>query len=108
MSLEDGKMLRVLNGQQMQETDRFTINQMHMPSMVLMEKAAEAVVNTVLQETTSSDRILVVCGSGNNGADGVAAARMLHLKGRRVSAFLVGNRAHLTKESALQWHIAAN
>ena len=108
MSLEDGKMLRVLNGQQMQETDRFTIDQMHMPSMVLMEKAAEAVVNTVLQETTSSDRILVVCGSGNNGADGVAAARMLHLKGRRVSAFLVGNREHLTKESALQWHIAAN
>lgn len=101
-------MLRVLNGQQMQETDRFTIDQMHMPSMVLMEKAAEAVVNTVFQETAENDRILVVCGSGNNGADGVAAARMLHLKGCKVSTFLVGNREHLTKESALQWLIAAN
>lgn len=101
-------MLRVLNGQQMQETDRYTIDQMGMPSMVLMEKAAEAVFHTVFRNTSENDRILVVCGSGNNGADGVAVARMLHLKGRRVSLYLAGNEEHFTKESAMQWHIARN
>lgn len=101
-------MLRVLNGTQMQETDRYTIEQMGMSSMVLMEKAAEAVVSIVLKETTDRDRILIVCGSGNNGADGVAAARMLHLKGRHAALFLAGNQKHLTKESVLQWQIAGN
>ena len=88
-------MLRVLNGTQMQETDRYTIEQMGMSSMVLMEKAAEAVVSIVLKETTDRDRILIVCGSGNNGADGVAAARMLHLKGRHAALFLAGNQKRL-------------
>ena len=101
-------MLRILNGQQMQETDRYTIDRMQIPAMVLMEKAAEAVVDTVYRETTEKDRILIVCGSGNNGADGVAAGRMLHLKGRQVSLFLAGNREHFTKEAGLQWQIAAN
>lgn len=101
-------MFRILNGRQMQATDKYTIESMQMPAMVLMEKAAEAVVQAVLDETTEKDNILVVCGSGNNGADGMAAARMLHLKGRRVSLFLAGNREHFTREAALQWQIAEN
>ena len=70
-------MLRVLNAAQMQATDCYTIEQMQVPSMVLMEKAAEAMVAQILSDTLEDAEILVVCGSGNNGADGMAAARML-------------------------------
>lgn len=101
-------MQRVLNGQQMQETDSYTIRHMQMPAVVLMEKAAEAVFDRVYRDTSEADRILVVCGSGNNGADGVAVARMLHIKGRRVSLFLAGSREHFTQEAVCQWHIAGN
>lgn len=99
-------MLRVLTAAQMQTTDHYTIESMQMPAMVLMEKAAQSLVTEVLAHTDASDRILVVCGSGNNGADGMAAARMLHLKGRQVSLYLAGNRSHFTTEAALQWQIA--
>ena len=101
-------MLRVLNAAQMQATDHYTIETMQMPAMVLMEKAAEAMVTEVLQHTAPEDTILVVCGSGNNGADGMAAARMLHQKGRNVHLYLAGNSSHFTPEAALQWQIAGN
>lgn len=101
-------MLRILNAAQMQATDRYTIEQMQVPAMVLMEKAAEAMVNRLLADTSENDRILVLCGSGNNGADGMAAARMLHLKGRRTTLYLAGQESHFTKEAALQWQIARN
>ncbi len=101
-------MLRVLNAAQMQATDRYTIEQMQVPSMVLMEKAAEAMVAQILSDTLEDAEILVVCGSGNNGADGMAAARMLYLKGRHVALYLAGQKSHFTKEASKQWQIARN
>ena len=60
----------------MQKTDRYTIDVMQMPAMVLMEKAAEAVYEKLLDETFDRKRVLVLCGSGNNGGDGMAVARI--------------------------------
>ena len=54
------------------------------------------------------DVIWAVCGTGNNGADGVAAARMLHLKGYPVRVFLVGNPDKGTEEFRTQLKIAGN
>ena len=52
--------------------------------------------------------MLVVCGCGNNGGDGIAIARMLHLKGIRTHIFLAGKEESMTEETALQWKIARN
>lgn len=101
-------MKRILNSRQMQDTDRYTIDVMQMPAMVLMEKAAEAVYERLMIGTFDTKRVLVLCGSGNNGGDGMAIARMLTLHKANVELCLAGDPEHFTAESALQWKIAEN
>ena len=71
-----------VTAQQMKEIDQNTINGVGIPSMVLMERAALAVAEAAERMAAERKlgkkaRILAVCGTGNNGADGVAAGRIL-------------------------------
>lgn len=90
------------NGKQMKEADRYTIEQLHVPSLKLMERAAAACVETIYEKNWDLSRICIVCGSGNNGGDGFAAARLLAQDGCRVTVVMAGNPSHLTEESAYQ------
>lgn len=99
-------MRNLVSGSQMKEIDRYTIETIGIPSLVLMERAAYAVVCEALKSVTKKDRIWAVCGNGNNGADGIAAARMLYLKGYSVSVILAGSREHGTEEYKQQLAIA--
>lgn len=67
----------VLDAVGMKETDRYTIETVGIPSLVLMERAALAVTERVKKYATKESRIGVLCGTGNNGGDGVAVARLL-------------------------------
>ena len=58
-------------GAQMKQGDQKTITEMGMPSMVLMERAALSVVEMMESEQLDLKKVLVVCGSGNNGGDGL-------------------------------------
>ncbi|MFR0078651.1 MAG: NAD(P)H-hydrate epimerase, partial [Blautia sp.] len=69
---------------QMRELDRYTIQEQKLASGILMERAALAVVEQLEREEGTLGRVLVVCGAGNNGGDGVAFGRLLHLNGYRV------------------------
>ena len=51
------------------------------------------------KNTDSTPRIAVFCGPGNNGGDGIAAARLLREAGYRVRAFLVGDRTKMTRDA---------
>lgn len=93
---------------EMKSLDSHTITQMGVPSEVLMERAALAVVEEILRIADKREKILVVCGSGNNGGDGLAIARLLHLRGIRTHIFFQGNKNKMTRETALQWKIARN
>ena len=64
----------------MKEADEHTIQQIGIPSVVLMERAALQIVDTMIREKIDLRKALIVCGSGNTGGDGFAAAR--HLKER--------------------------
>ena len=111
-------MKYLVSGKQMKEIDRYTIEEIGIPSLVLMERAAMKVAEEIekifahLSKTKNpalhadKDEILAVCGNGNNGADGVAAARMLKQKGYCVSVLLAGTRDKGTKELLLQLDIA--
>lgn len=107
-------MEKVVTCSQMKLLDSGTIHNMHVPSLVLMERAALAVVEEICKHTdlmkshdgTKIGRILVVCGSGNNGGDGIAIARLLHLKGIETEIFLAGNPDKMTEETRHQWEIA--
>lgn len=100
-------MRRVVTTQQMKEADEYTIRKMGIPSLVLMERAALACVD-VLKREFPLERVLVLCGTGNNGGDGIAIGRILHLAGYDVTICLTGNDAHRSEENKTQKEIAEN
>lgn len=96
----------------MKAIDQNTINGIGIPSMVLMERAALAVADAAEQMardlgTGKKTRILAVCGTGNNGADGVAAGRILEGRGYEVSLLFAGNPEHDSVEMKAQKRIAS-
>lgn len=101
-------MRYLVTGGQMKEVDRYAIEDIGIPSLVLMERAALAVSEEVLKYAEKSHRIGVLCGSGNNGADGIAVSRILHLKGLNVSVLLAGKKDKGSKEYMTQVSIAEN
>src|SRR5262245_27286027 len=70
--------MKVLTAAQMREVDRRTI-EMGIPGIVLMENAGHRVVEFLAEAfpTLSTQRIVVLCGKGNNGGDGLVVARQL-------------------------------
>ena len=79
-------------------------------SSLLGPDGAAALASVELMEREGFDlsRVLVVSGSGNNGGDGFAMARILYLKGIEAELWFVGNPDHLSKEAALQKKICEN
>lgn len=69
-----------LTAEQMRELDRHTIEEIGVPGPVLMERAALGVAEFILRRFAGK-HTLIFCGRGNNGGDGLAAARHLHLAG---------------------------
>lgn len=95
-------MKKLMNSEQMKAIDNFSIEQMGIPAMVLMENAANQVVRTMEENISKEDIILAVCGSGNNGGDGLAVARVLMNHGYQVDVLFAGSRKKLSKEAAQQ------
>ncbi len=101
-------MKYLVSGAEMKEIDRHTIEDIGIPSMVLMERAAYAVAceaEKVLAKR-GGNAVIAVCGFGNNGADGIAAARMLHLKGMSVTILLADAQGRQSGEFTEQLAIA--
>ncbi len=87
---------------QMRELDRRAVEDRKIPSIDLMERAAEAAAQAALDllpEKPSKCRAAVFCGAGNNGGDGIGAARLLFLAGLRVRVFLAGDYERLTPDA---------
>jgi len=101
-------MKRLVTSRQMKECDSYTISHYGVPSLVLMERASLAVVDEIKKENMDLRNILVVCGSGNNGGDGVAVARLLYLAGNKVSIFFAGDMNRCSEETKQQLLIARN
>lgn len=95
-------MTTLVNAEQMKKCDQYTIEIIGIPSMVLMERAALAVVAELANDQYDLSQTLVVCGSGNNGGDGFAIARLLYLAGHPVTILFVGSPEHMTSETQQQ------
>ena len=85
--------MRVLNASQMREADRRTIEEVGIPSVVLMENAGRQVVGAIASAFDGLDdmRVAVVCGRGNNGGDGFVVARALSERAVDVGVYLAGD-----------------
>jgi NAD(P)H-hydrate epimerase len=99
--------MRVLTAAQMREADRRTIDEIGIPSLVLMENAGRQVVAAI--EAVHGDllegTVAVLCGRGNNGGDGLVVARTLLQRGVDVSVFLIGRVADVRGDARVNLEI---
>lgn len=93
-----------VNAAQMKAADQYTIQKLEVPSLELMEHAAQACVQVLEDEKVDLSHVCVVCGSGNNGGDGFAIARILQNNRYSVETFCVGNPEHYTEETQEQMY----
>ena len=94
--------MKLTTAAQMKELDRQAIEERGIPSLDLMERAAAGVAEAalaLLPQRPGKCRGAALCGAGNNGGDGIAAARLLFLKGLKIRAFLVGDYEKLTPDA---------
>ncbi len=97
-------MKMILNAEQMQQCDANTMESGYgVPSAVLMERAALSVVDEITSAYPDpSTRVLLACGTGNNGGDGLAAARLLYLKDYKVTVLFPGDEKKCSTEASRQ------
>ena len=85
----------LVDAEGMRALDRHTIESLGVPGEVLMESAGRAAVGLVLERLAPGDEVLVVCGLGSNGGDGLVVARHLQLLGVPVRVALLGEGQRL-------------
>jgi ADP-dependent NAD(P)H-hydrate dehydratase / NAD(P)H-hydrate epimerase len=102
--------MRVLNTEQMREADRRTIEDIGIPSLVLMENAGRQAVAAMEAafEDLATSRVGVICGRGNNGGDGFVVARTLAQRGVEASVFLLGSVAEVRGDARTNLEILGN
>lgn len=101
-------MKYIVDSKTMKKIDDYSIQDMKIPALVLMERAAKEIAAVITNKIEKTDRILVVCGTGNNGGDGVAAGRILYLQGYPVAICFVGDKNKSSEQMKLQLEIAQN
>ncbi|WP_224242710.1 NAD(P)H-hydrate dehydratase [Hyalangium gracile] len=92
-------MQSVLTAAQMREAEQAAETRFGMPSALLMENAGRELAKVARSVAGEGGRFLVVCGPGNNGGDGLVAARFLEEGGARVAVAMVGDRGKMTSEA---------
>ena len=88
--------MKLLTSQQLRQCDQYTIEHEPISSHALMERAAMKCVEWISGNIQSDRTIRIFCGTGNNGGDGLAIARLLFLtqKFRSVNVYIVGERTN--------------
>ena len=99
--------MRILTADQMREADRRTIQDIGIPSLVLMENAGRQVVAAMESffDDLAERRVAILCGKGNNGGDGFVVARTLHQRGIEASVFVVGQVAEIKGDARINLEI---
>ncbi len=95
-----------VTAKQMREIDRYTIEEIGIPSIVLMENAKNAMINFIPLD--GYEKYIIVAGVGNNGGDGLAMARDLILEEKETLVFVVGDISKASKDFLINYNILKN
>jgi NAD(P)H-hydrate epimerase len=95
--------MHVLSAAEMQACDRATSERFGVASIDLMRAASAAVADFARSQFPHARRITALCGRGNNGGDGMMAARLLAEAGLDVTTLLLGDPAKLAGDAATAW-----
>ena len=94
--------MRVLTAAEARAFDRWAIDELGVPALVLMENAALALAEAIASGHGDARRVAIFCGPGNNGGDGLALARQLITRGYEVGLFLANFGRPLSDDCARQ------
>ena len=95
--------MRVVSAEEMQACDRVTTERFGVPSIELMRAASAAVDAFAREQFPRARRVTVLCGKGNNGGDGMMAARLLAKAGLEVTTLLLGSQYELKGDATIAW-----
>lgn len=98
-------MKYLVNSREMRFYDNYTSEVFKVPPLLLMEQAALAAVEEIEKVAKRDKAILIVCGTGNNGGDGLAVGRILKLKGYDIELVLIGDLLKATESNKKQQEI---
>jgi hydroxyethylthiazole kinase-like uncharacterized protein yjeF len=95
--------MRIVTASEMRDMDRLTIEKIGIPGIVLMENAAHGAGRVFLEHFSpaSGSRVVIMCGKGNNGGDGLAMARHLSHSGLKVIVVLLANASQVTGDALI-------
>ena len=94
--------MKILTAEQMREADRLTSERYGIPSLQLMENAGAVIADYLwtAYPDLAARRVLVLCGKGNNGGDGLVVARRLRQRGASPRVILFAEPAGLRGDAA--------
>src|ERR1035437_4474552 len=97
--------MKILTASQMQRIDRLTTERYGVPSIVLMENAGRSVVEFLASRLAplADHRIVILCGKGNNGGDGLVVARLLREQGFNPRVLLFADPQALRGDAAANY-----
>lgn len=98
-------MIQVFSTQKCKEIDKKTIDDIGIPSIVLMENAARSIAEKLKSRKES---FLIICGNGNNGGDGLALARQLIMRKKLVKVYVVSQSDNYTNDFKTNFDILKN
>ena len=91
-------MIKIVETSKIKELDRYTIEHEPIASIDLVERAATAFAQEFCHKFSKQNHVVVFAGQGNNGADGLAIARLLSEEGYRIDVFLFNPAQHLSPD----------
>jgi len=97
--------MKIATSQIMRKIDRYCIDVLGIPGIVLMENAALKVVKNISE---NDKNFVIVCSSGNNGGDGFAVARHLFNRGNYVEVFSLGSEENMSADALINLNIIKN
>ncbi len=97
--------MKILTAAQMQDIDRLTTERYGVPSLTLMENAGRGVVEFLEQHFSPlhAQKIVILCGRGNNGGDGLVVARLLRERGLKPRVLLLADPGNLRGDAAVNY-----
>ncbi|MDR0560689.1 MAG: NAD(P)H-hydrate dehydratase [Prevotellaceae bacterium] len=95
--------MKIFTDEQIKEADRYTIENEPVSSIDLMERAALAIAEQIIENVDRRTPLIFVVGCGNNGGDGLATARILSLKNYNCSVFLLYDESRMSNECLINF-----
>ena len=89
--------MNIFTAAQIREWDKYTIKEESITSVDLMERAGTACFKWIKKNISATKHIIICCGTGNNGGDGLAIARLLHLAKYKVTIYILNNKKSSTE-----------